>query len=103
MEQNKYFQLLGEVFGSSYVELIRKTKENGEANIRNWKLTTIEDINRAKKLMGFNICVDDEFFKLYDKEPEELAEIQDFYWEEARKQTMNKNGTSLTGRIQRWH
>ncbi len=85
MKHEKYYSIMTEVFGVEYVNLIKKDHASQVANLRKWKLDCIDEINKAKHTMGYETCVDKEFFKLYDMEPEELSEVQHFYTEEASK------------------
>jgi hypothetical protein len=77
--------LLIEVYGKEYMELVQKKQQDVELNERNTKLILIQDINKCRSLLGEKPCVDELFYKMYDMDTEELQMLQLSYESKLRE------------------
>ncbi len=73
MTNQNYKNMLVEVFGESYLQLMEPKKQPQRIfTDQQLKLCVIDDINKARKIMGATPCVDDYFYYLYDLSLDQL-------------------------------
>lgn len=76
-------ELIKEVSGSDYYNLVTKKEQEKEISERNARLMIIDTINKCRKLIGETPCVDDTFYKFLDMDFEDLQHVAILYQDEA--------------------
>jgi len=78
MKNEKYFALLKETFGEDYAKLMLKERQDAEVSERNARIILIEDIMKARKLIGLPPSVK-MFDHLYDM-PFDQLQLASVIW-----------------------